>query len=112
MGAGASDLRDFISEGPQRVVRIREFSVAKFDITRGQWKAFVRETGRSTDLGCDYSGLPKEQEEKASWENLGFKQDDQHPSVCVTFKDANDYASWLGKKTGHTYRLLTEAEWE
>jgi formylglycine-generating enzyme required for sulfatase activity len=32
--------------------------------------------------------------------------------VCVSWEDARDYAAWLGKKTGHDYRLPSEAEWE
>jgi formylglycine-generating enzyme required for sulfatase activity len=47
-----------------------------------------------------------------SWRSLGFEQDDTHPVVCVTWSDAQDYARWLGQRTGHAYRLLTEAEWE
>jgi formylglycine-generating enzyme required for sulfatase activity len=112
MGAGSSDLKGFIGEGPQRRVNVRTFSAAKFDVTRGEWKAFVQATSRGTDTGCGYSGLPKEEKAKASWQYLGFSQDDQHPVVCVTFKDAQDYVNWLSKKTGRTYRLLSEAEWE
>ena len=39
-------------------------------------------------------------------------QDDRHPVVCVTFQDALDYTKWLSAKSGHRYRLLSEAEWE
>lgn len=112
MGAGVSDANGFIGEGPQRKVMIRGFAVGKFDVTRAEWKAFVDATGRSTAEGCAYSQLPPEEKAKASWQHLGFPQDDRHPVVCVTFRDAQDYAGWLSKKTGHTYRLLTEAEWE
>jgi formylglycine-generating enzyme required for sulfatase activity len=112
MGATASEAKEFIGEGPQRRVKIQSFSISRFDTTRGEWKAFVQATARGIDKGCDYSGLPKEEEAEASWQHLGFPQDDRHPVVCVTFKDAQDYASWLSGKTGHTYRLLTEAEWE
>lgn len=30
----------------------------------------------------------------------------------VSFEDAQAYLAWLSGKTGHTYRLLGEAEWE
>lgn len=30
----------------------------------------------------------------------------------ATWNDANVYATWLSRKTGQTYRLLSEAEWE
>lgn len=112
MGASSEDAKGFIEEGPQHDVGIKGFAVSKFDITRGEWKAFVHATSRVTGPGCSYSGLSQEERSKASWEYLGFPQDDRHPVVCVTFQDALDYAAWLSKKTGHTYRLLSEAEWE
>ncbi|MBS1715463.1 MAG: SUMF1/EgtB/PvdO family nonheme iron enzyme [Armatimonadetes bacterium] len=34
------------------------------------------------------------------------------PAICMSFKNANDFCAWLSKKTGKTYRLPTEAEWE
>jgi formylglycine-generating enzyme required for sulfatase activity len=38
--------------------------------------------------------------------------DDTHPVNCVSFEDALAYLDWLSTKTGESYRLLTEAEWE
>ena len=35
-----------------------------------------------------------------------------HPVVCINFGDAKAYVDWLSTKTGKSYRLLTEAEWE
>jgi formylglycine-generating enzyme required for sulfatase activity len=32
--------------------------------------------------------------------------------VCIGFDDARAYAAWLSAKTGHRYRLLSEAEYE
>ena len=34
------------------------------------------------------------------------------PVINVSWDDAQDYVTWLSAKTGETYRLLTEAEWE
>ena len=30
----------------------------------------------------------------------------------VSWNDAQEYVAWLSRRTGKTYRLLTEAEWE
>ncbi len=32
--------------------------------------------------------------------------------VCVYWGDAQAYVKWLSRKTGETYRLPSEAEWE
>jgi formylglycine-generating enzyme required for sulfatase activity len=35
-----------------------------------------------------------------------------HPVIHVSWNDAAAYAEWLSRKTGQTWRLPTEAEWE
>lgn len=35
-----------------------------------------------------------------------------HPVIGITSKDAKAYCKWLSHKTGHTYRLPTQWEWE
>src|SRR5262249_48678674 len=47
-----------------------------------------------------------------NWLNPGFEQDERHPAVCLSWQDVRIYLAWLGEKTGRTYRLPTEAEWE
>jgi formylglycine-generating enzyme required for sulfatase activity len=112
MGSPSNEQGHYDEEGPQRLVQIPAFAVGKYDVTRRQWKDFAKATHRTTSKGCDYSLLPKESEGDASWNNLGFVQDDSHPVVCVSWDDAHDYMRWLTQRSGHTYRLLTEAEWE
>lgn len=105
-------------EGPERPLSIKAFAAGKFDVTRGQWAVFVKATKRNTTTGCVFSGFKDEglkdwdNNPKASWLNLGFTQDDNHPVVCITWQDAQDYVNWISRKTGGHYRLLTEAEWE
>ena len=48
----------------------------------------------------------------------GYKPEDQgwgrgdRPVINVSWDDAKAYVAWLSKKTGATYRLLSEAERE
>lgn len=35
-----------------------------------------------------------------------------HPALAMTHKNAMAFAAWLSSKSGQTYRLPTEAEWE
>ena len=81
-------------ERPVHSVTVSDFSIGKFEVTVGQYKAFCNETGRS---------MP----EAPSW---GWQ--DRHPIVNVTYNDAVAYCNWLGEKFGGDWRLPTEAEWE
>jgi formylglycine-generating enzyme required for sulfatase activity len=94
------------------VAFVRPFAVGQLEVTRGEFAAFVRETGHKADEGCHarYGGWQLYPD--LSWKDPGFAQDDKHPAVCVSWRDAKAYASWLSRKTGHEYRLLSEAEWE
>ena len=47
--------------------------------------------------------------------NYSFDQDwgrDNRPVINVNWHDAQGYANWLGKQTGQSCRLPSEAEWE
>lgn len=101
------------NEGPQKTVEIRSFAIGRYDVTRGEWRAFAAATHRPTAGGCSWaSDTGPRPDPAASWEHLNFAQDDRHPIVCVSWRDAQDYAAWLSRKTHHRYRLPTEAEWE
>lgn len=95
-----------------RVAIPKPFAITKLEITRGQFAAFVAETKHKIERGCFVRVDAFELFPDFSWQSPGFKQTDEHPVACVSWLDAKAYAAWLSKKTGRTYRLLTEAEWE
>lgn len=101
-------------ERPQHSVTIkREFALGKYPVTRGEFAVFVRETSYDAGSKCAvYAGETFEAQSSKYFRNPGFAQTDQHPVVCVSFEDAQHYVQWLNRKTGKSYRLLTEAEWE
>ncbi len=105
-------------EGPIRDITIaRPFAIATTETTRGDFAKFVTATHRPIPTECatynpandSWAGIPGND---ANWQKPGFAQDDTHPVVCVSYNDSVDYAAWLSKTTGHTYRLASEAEWE
>jgi len=104
------------NEGPRRPVDIASLAVSETEITRGQFRAFLRATGRRPEPGCDTHGDGTDGNwdhvPTASWSAPGFAQTDEHPVVCITWQEAADYAAWLAARTGRHYRLLGEAEWE
>jgi formylglycine-generating enzyme len=97
---------------PQRAVNVGRFSAGKFEVTRAQYRAFAEATSRGSDGCFIWAGTDFEKDPAKDWRNPGFAQDDTHPVACVSWEDASAYVSWLSQKTGRTYRLLTEAEWE
>ena len=114
MGSPESEAGRSDDEGPvHRVKFARPFAVSKHEVTRGEFARFVSERGRSMGDSCrTYEGGGWDWRSGKSWENPGFSQTDEHPVVCVSWKDAKAYVGWLSEETGKEYRLLSESEWE
>lgn len=114
-------------EGPTRVVRIKGFTLGKYEVTRAEFRAFIAATGYRTDAerntpvptrdnatGCfTYrGGNDFNWKADATWADTGIKQDDTHPVSCVSWNDAKAYVDWLNRETGKHYRLPSESELE
>ena len=96
MGSPDNEEGRYDDEGPRHRVTIpAPFAVGRFEVTFSEWDACV------SDGGCD--GYRPEDE---GWGR------DRRPVISVNWNDAQRYVSWLSQKTGHVYRLLSEAEWE
>jgi formylglycine-generating enzyme required for sulfatase activity len=114
MGSPEGERGRSTDESPQHVVTIaRPFAAGKFEVTVDQFAAFVNETkydagAKCTTLEDGKSGI----KEGRSWRDPGYPQTGSHPAACVSWNDAKAYLSWLAKKIGKDYRLLSEAEWE
>ena len=95
MGSAASEAGRSQDEGPQHEVRIaKPFAVGRFEVTFDEWDACVAAGG------CNY--LPGD----------SVLDRGKRPVINVSWDDAQAYVAWLSKKTGQSYRLLSEAEWE
>ena len=88
----------FSNERPLHRVRIDyQFAVGVYEVTFDEWDACV-------DAGGCGSYVPVIPYDSWDRENL--------PVINVSWEDAQSYVSWLSARTGKTYRLLSESEWE
>ncbi len=112
-------------EAPARKVSMSAFRLQTTEVTRGQFREFVRSTGYRTDAEKDGKGGWGynqqtgffEQAPQYNWQNTGFPQTDNHPVVNVSWNDAVAFCDWLteqSKTRGEQVRYLlpTEAQFE
>ncbi len=95
MGARPGEIGAKPAESPMREITFANgFALSSHEVTYAEWDACV------ADGGCAY---------KAPDHGWGR---DKRPVVSVSYEDALSYVAWLSEKTGQSYRLPTEAEWE
>jgi formylglycine-generating enzyme required for sulfatase activity len=102
------------SERPRHEVTIdRSFAIATTHVTIRDYERFIAETGYETGRGCyTLTDDGWRTDKQADWRSPGFPQTPLDPVVCVAWHDATAYAAWMSARTGKSYRLPSEAEWE
>lgn len=114
MGSPDGEAGRFVDEGPQHPVAIRPFWMGKTEVTWDEYDLFWKK-----DENKPPATTPAEKEADAISrptppyvdETYGHGRE-SHPAICMTHHAAMEYCRWLSAKTGKTYRLPTEAEWE
>jgi len=96
MGSPATEEGRDDDESPQHLVTIKPFYMGKFTITQAQWREVAALPKVNRDLDTDPSSF--------KGDNLPVEQ--------VSWSDAKEFCKRLSSKTGRTYRLPSEAEWE
>ncbi|WP_426994681.1 SUMF1/EgtB/PvdO family nonheme iron enzyme [Methylomonas sp. CM2] len=113
MGSADNEPNADKDEKPRHKVHVDAFRLAKYEVSRAEFEAFVEATGHVSGECGIWDGKQLVIKAGSSWRNPpSFEQSGDHPVVCVSHDDAQAYIRWLNQQTGFTYRLPTEAEWE
>lgn len=114
--------KKYSEESPVREVTVPDFHMSRYPITLAQFRQFIEASGYVTDADrYGYSFLealpPIEPVTGVNWRcnTASFAHPEHeydHPVTHVSWNDARAYCAWLSQKTGQTWRLPSEAEWE
>jgi formylglycine-generating enzyme required for sulfatase activity len=106
-------------EGPVRKVKLSPFWMAKFETTWNEYELFMypddEKKLRADNPTEEYVNTVSDAVTRPSkpYMEMSFGMGkDGYPAISMTQHAANKYCHWLSAKTGHFYRLPTEAEWE
>ncbi len=121
MGSAADEPGRKEDEGPSHPVRISPFYLASTETTLELFLAYYLETKRSDSgigLASVREGEPAADQADAVtgptpvYGDLSMGRSQDHPAVGMTWENAVNFCRWLSRKTGRSYRLPSEAEWE
>ncbi|MGB3755818.1 MAG: SUMF1/EgtB/PvdO family nonheme iron enzyme [Rivularia sp. (in: cyanobacteria)] len=87
MGSPENELERTEYEGPQHKVNIQPFFMGKFQVTQKQYEVIMGE-------------------------NPSYFKGEKKPVEKITWDNAVEFCCRISKRTGKTYRLPSEAEWE
>lgn len=120
MGSPDSEKYRNDDEGPQRNVTVSPFFMGEVEVTWRQYWAFYGDTMSEGRVEPEdvYANNSRPDLDAVSGPTPPFGNPDQgwgmgdRPALTMTHYAAQTFCQWLSLKTGKTYRLPTEAEWE
>jgi len=116
MGSPSNESGSDDDEAQHEVTLTRGFYMQTTEVTNGQFVSFlnyVRKRGPKKKPWFETKTEDSHSQITGSAGNFRVESGyNDHPVVNVSWHDANAFAEWLSKKTGNTFQLPTEAEWE
>ncbi len=119
MGTPASEANRNADEGPQHPVRLTPYWMGRCEVTWNEYQLFMYPDDEKRLRAIHPGDAAAEKVSDAvsrpsrPYVEMSFGMGkDKFPAIAMTQHSANKYCHWLSAKTGHFYRLPTEAEWE
>lgn len=115
MGSPETEAGRRADEGPQHQVRISPFWMQQCEITWDEYEPFMLNIEQAIPKTTNHVSHFSDAVSKPSkpYVDMTFGMGRAgFPAIAMTQHAANKYCEWLSAKTGHFYRLPTEAEWE
>jgi formylglycine-generating enzyme required for sulfatase activity len=122
MGSPDSEKKRKKDEGPQFTVEVEPFWMGATEVTQAEYELYLEKYHLLAEKGAP--PIPKDKmadavtyptpmyelEAGPILQRMG--RGGKFPAVIMSQYAARQYTKWLSKKTGHFFRLPTEAEWE
>ncbi len=119
MGSPDSEEGRQPDEGPTVKVKISPFWMGKLEVSWNEYEVFMRPEIegdlRKKNPSAEYLNAMSDAITRPSkpYVEMSFGMGKEgFPAISMTQHAANKYCQWLSARTGHFYRLPTEAEWE
>jgi formylglycine-generating enzyme required for sulfatase activity len=115
MGSPITETKRRDDEGPQHRVKISSFWMQQCEITWDEYEPFMFNIEEAIPKTTNHASQLSDAVSKPSRPYVDYSRGmgkSRYPAVTMTQHAANKYCQWLSAKTGHFYRLPTEAEWE
>ena len=104
MGTPEDEVGREPDEGPlHKVTFSKPLAISRFQVTAAEFDAYIKETGVKIADGDDRPGR------ECIASKPRYPQGPRQPAVCMDFDDVKNYVSWIAKKTGKPYRMVSEA---
>jgi formylglycine-generating enzyme required for sulfatase activity len=88
------DKRHRYEKPAHKVTIAKAFAIGKYELAFDEWEV------------CHADGGCKKNPDDHKWGR------GRRPIMNISWFGAQEYLAWISKRTGHTYRFPTEAEWE
>lgn len=119
MGSPEDETSRRPDEGPQHAVKIAPFWMGKCEVTWDEYELWAYRLEQRQREAQKFPATPADTLADAvtrptkPYTDMTFGMGQYgYPAICMTQLAAKTYCEWLSAKTGHYYRLPTEAEWE